>query len=82
MGLRWVKMLEDDFEEAVLYFHGRYTEDLGELEATLEQFRNEELENMPKDELTRQFIHLWLMKMDRWVMLEDRWAESREDRHE
>jgi len=37
---------------------------------------------MPKDELTRQFIHLWLMKMDRWVMLEERWAESREGRHE
>jgi hypothetical protein len=82
LGQRWMESVEQDFEQILLHFHERYAEDLGELEATLEQFRNEELENMPKDELTRQFIHLWLMKMDRWVMLEDRWASRREDRHD
>ena len=49
----------------------RYSEGLGSLQATVEQFRNEELEAMTEEELTRQFVHLWLMKVDRWVMLGD-----------
>ena len=43
--------------------------DLGELEATLEQFRSHQFELMSEEELTRQFIHLWLMKADRLVMI-------------
>ncbi len=35
---------------------------------------------MSRDELTRQFVHLWLMKMDRWVMLQDQWTHEEDAR--
>ena len=37
----------------------------------MEQFRSERFEAMSEEELTRQFIHLWLMRVDRWVMTGD-----------
>lgn len=79
MGMRWMEAVEADLEEILLYFHDRYSGDLGELAATLEQFRSDEFEQMDKDDLTRQFIHLWLMKVDRMVMLQDIGEDNEED---
>ena len=68
LGMDWMETVVADLEEIVPHFHKLYLEDLGRLQATLEQFRNREFERMSKDELTRQFIHLWLMKADALVM--------------
>jgi len=80
LGTRWMETLRGDFEEAVLDFHGRYTEDLGELEATLEQFRSDEFGAMTQDELIRQFAHLWLVKIDHMVMAAEREGQDRDRR--
>ena len=69
--LEWVESFEGGFEEILAHLEIRYSQDLGELQATLDQFRSSEFEGMSEDELTRQFVHLWLTKIDRWVMLED-----------
>jgi hypothetical protein len=71
LGARWQNTLEVDSEQVLLHFHDLYAEDLGELQATLEQFRLSRFEELSKEELTRQFIHLWLMKIDRLVTQSD-----------
>jgi hypothetical protein len=78
LGMRWMEEVEGDLEAVLLRFNELYTEDLGQLQATLDQFRNEDYESMSRDELTREFVHLWLMKMDRWVLLQDRWVHEEE----
>lgn len=80
LGLRWMEEVEGDLEAVLLYFNDLYTKDLGQLQATLEQFENEDYESMSRDELTREFIHLWLMKMDRWVLLQDQWTHEEDGR--
>lgn len=67
LGMEWMETVVTDLEEIVPHFHKLYLEDLGQLQSTLEQFRNRELERMPKDKLTRHFVHLWLMKADNLV---------------
>lgn len=81
MGMRWMETIEGDFEKILLHFNDRYVKDLGLLQSTLEQFRSEELERMSEDELMRQFVHLWLMKVDRMVMLQDENDGSGEGAH-
>ena len=68
VGNRWVSTLESDAEDVILHFHDSYVTDLGELAETLDQFRSSEFEGMSDEELARQFVHLWLLKLDRWVM--------------
>ena len=65
---QWAEVFEEDMTQVLVHFEKRYLEDLGELEATLEKFRPSEFENMSQDELIRQFVHLWLAKLDRWVL--------------
>jgi len=77
LGTRWMEGIEGDLEQIVLHFHDQYSEDLGDLVATLEQFPTDDVEQMSEDELLRQFAHLWLIKMDRWVLL-----EGEDDTHE
>ena len=71
LGAQWMEAVEEDFEQIVLHFHERFSEDIGELQATLDQFRPNRFEHMDEDDLARQFMHLWLMKIDRRVMLGD-----------
>jgi hypothetical protein len=70
-GMYWMETVESDFEHILGHFHDRYFEDLGHLEATLEQFRRNDFEQMSAEQLTRQFLHLWLMKVDRFILLAD-----------
>ena len=65
---QWAEVFEEDMIQVLVHFEKRYLEDLGELEATLEQFRPSEFEEMSQDDLIRQFAHLWLAKLDRWVL--------------
>ena len=67
-GTQWMEAIEADLADVLAHFEIRYSEDLGALEATLEQFRTDGLEDMTEEQLTQQFIHLWLMKVDRLVM--------------
>ena len=67
----WLESIESDFGEIVAHFETRCSEDLGHLEATFEQFRSSSLESMSQDELTRHFAHLWLMKVDHWILTGD-----------
>ncbi len=69
--LQWAENIESDFGEIVAHFEARCSEDLGHLQATFEQFRSSSLESMSRDELTRHFAHLWLMKVDHWVVTGD-----------
>ena len=71
IGTVWMETIEKDLEAVLLHFHERYAADLDELAETLEQFRPSQYEGMTEDQLTREFLHLWLMKADRWVMLGD-----------
>ena len=71
MGMLWMVSVEKDFEDILLHFTDLYTEDLGELAATLDQFHSTEFDEMPEDDLMRHFAHLWLLKADRLVMLTD-----------
>ncbi len=70
-GSQWMEAISEDLTDVVVHLNQRYLDDLGELEATLEQFFPNEFESMSEDQLTRQFIHLWLMKMDHLVMERD-----------
>jgi hypothetical protein len=79
MGTRWMVSIENDFEDILLRFTDRYTEDLGELAATLDQFRSAEFDEMPEDALMRHFAHLWLLKADRLVVLMDQDTRFEED---
>ncbi len=65
---QWAEVLADDMTQVLVHFEARYLEDLGQLEATLDQFRRSEFDEMSQDELIRQFVHLWLAKLDRWVL--------------
>ena len=65
---QWAEVFEEDMTQVLVHFEKRYLEDLGELEATLEGFRPSEFEEMSQDDLIRQFAHLWLAKLDRWVL--------------
>lgn len=67
-GEQWMESISDDLRDIIVHLHTRYLTDLGELEATLEQFFPNEFEAMSEDQLTRQFIHIWLMKADQLVM--------------
>ena len=75
MGEHWMESITGDLEQILVHFEMMYAEDLGQLAATLDQFRGSEYERMSEDEVSREFIHLWLMKLDRWVLLEGRSQE-------
>ena len=68
---QWAEIFEGDLTQVLVHFETRYLEDLGQLEATLEMFRPSEFEEMSQDELLRQFAHLWLAKLDGWVLSGD-----------
>jgi len=51
--------------------HERFGEDILGVEATMRRFLPNEFEDLTEEELARQFIHLWLMKVDRLVLLGD-----------
>jgi hypothetical protein len=67
-GKRWSTALEGDAERILDHFHERYVGQIGELQATLEGFRPNDFEHLSEEELTQQFLHLWLIKVDRLVM--------------
>ena len=75
MGEHWMESITGDLAAVLVHFEMMYSEDLGQLAATLDQFRGSEYEQMSEDEVSREFIHLWLMKLDRWVLLEGRSQE-------
>ena len=66
--MQWMETIESDLGQILAHLEMRYSEDLGELQATLDKFRPNEFEEMTEDELIRQFVHLWLMKADMMVL--------------
>jgi hypothetical protein len=68
---QWKNIIDTDSGDILLHFHDLYIEDLGHLQATLERFRPNPYDEWDKDRLTREFIHLWLMRLDRLVLLGD-----------
>jgi len=85
LGQQWMETIEADFEQILLHFHDRFSGDLGELQATLEAFVPSRYEHMDQEALTRQFAHLWLMKVDRMVVTGEKspsYRDLEEDRHD
>jgi hypothetical protein len=68
LGMQWMEAVEDDLEQVVVHLQTRYSKDLGELAATLDQFRPNDFDDLSEEQLARQFAHLWLMKLDHWVL--------------
>ena len=74
-GGRWMEAVEADFEDVILHFNALYTRDLEQLVMTLEEFHSNEFEHLDEEQLFRQFLHLWLMKVDRLVLPEEEGIE-------
>ncbi len=68
LGDRWLVALEGDFKQVASHVTERFAEDILDVEMTLRRFLPNEFEDMSEEELARQFIHLWLMKVDRMVL--------------
>ena len=68
LGDQWLVALEGDFKQVVSHLHERFGEDILGVEATMRRFLPNEFEDLSEEELARQFIHLWLMKVDRLVL--------------
>lgn len=82
LGGRWLAALEGDFDQVASHVNERFAEDVLEVETTLRQFLPNEFEDMSAEELARQFIHLWLMKVDRLVLYgNDGQSYRKEDDH-
>ncbi len=65
---RWSSTLQRDSGIVLAHFHERYVAQLGELQATLDGFRPNDFEYLSEEQLTQQFLHLWLMKVDRMIL--------------
>ena len=71
IGKRWKARIEKDSGAILVHFNDLYTKDIAALETTLEGFRPNEFESMSEEELSRYFLHLWLVRLDRLVWLGD-----------
>ncbi len=71
LGVRWVEALEGDFKQVASHVTERFAEDILGVEMTLSRFLPNEFEDLSEDELARQFIHLWLMKVDHMLLYGD-----------
>ncbi len=65
---RWSSTLQRDAGIVLAHFHDRYVAQLGELQATLDGFRPNDFEYLSEEQLTQQFLHLWLLKVDRMIL--------------
>lgn len=65
---KWKKTIEEDTIQVIEEFRTKYTRDVQMLRNSLEGFRSSRFEEMGEDELTRYFIHLWLMRLDRLIL--------------
>lgn len=71
MKLRWKETIEDDVRAVLTEFRDRYAGDVDRLQGTLNGFRPNQFEEMTEEQVTRHFVHLWLMRLDRLVMEDD-----------
>lgn len=65
---KWKARVEENIKVSLQDFHDKYRGDIERLRERLEKFRPNDFEKWTKEELTRYFVHLWIVLLDRAIL--------------
>lgn len=76
---KWAEEVQKDTEQVLADFHERAMVDFTTLGQTVETFRPNRFEEMPREELVRYYAHLWLSLVDHQVLHGSKPKKGRRD---